>query len=249
MGSAKPRRIDHRSLRRGFADLVSASAKDSAALSPGHDLKLATGYRPLTLAARSSILPNMTYAAAETMTNDETLAERIARRDDSAAAARDAAGAFEELYQRHASKLLAFLAARVKKSDIEDFHQSIWERIWQHLPKGFQGGNFRAWLYQVARNYLVDQSRKRRSEPLNEEGTLADARGRRPDEVLMEQERHDILRRCLERLSAEAAALVRARLAGEDYDAICQRIALKAAQAHKLFHQAKQQLQACVESQ
>ena len=115
------------------------------------------------------------------------------------------------------------------------------------MPTGFHGGNFRAWLYQVARNYVVDQARKKVAVPISDEGELPEHRASAPDELLVEQERMTALTHCLGKLDAQAADLVKARLAGESYDDICPRLGLKAAGAHKLFHQAKTQLQTCVE--
>jgi RNA polymerase sigma factor (sigma-70 family) len=184
----------------------------------------------------------------DNLLSDEQLAETIARRQRSDSRAwQEARHACGQLYLRHAPKLLAFLAARASRSDLEDIHQAIWERVWQHLPDGFHGGNFRAWLYQIARNYLIDQGRKKRIDPLGEDQPLPDPRAPQPDEPLLEQERMLILRRCLERLTAEAAQLVQARLAGESYVEVCQRLGMKPERAHKVFHQAKEQLQSCVE--
>jgi DNA-directed RNA polymerase specialized sigma24 family protein len=64
---------------------------------------------------------------------------------------------------------------------------------------------------------------------------------------LVEHERMEALRDCLEKLSAPAAAVVRARLAGEEYPELCQRLGMKSGQAYKLFHSAKDQLKTCVE--
>jgi DNA-directed RNA polymerase specialized sigma24 family protein len=63
----------------------------------------------------------------------------------------------------------------------------------------------------------------------------------------MEEERQARLRRCLGELGPEAAELVKARLAGESYEAICRRVGLKPNQAYKVFHEAKEQLRQCLE--
>src|SRR5262249_46401761 len=67
-------------------------------------------------------------------------------------AARDAEAAFQQLYQRHARPLLAFLAGRVRRDLLDDVHQTVWLRVWERTPERIEGGNFRAWLFQVARN-------------------------------------------------------------------------------------------------
>jgi RNA polymerase sigma factor (sigma-70 family) len=178
---------------------------------------------------------------------DEALANIISQRQlphGNPAAAKQAC---EELYFRHAGQLLSFLAARVPKSDLEDVHQGVWQRVWQHLPDKFHGGNFRAWLYQIARNHLIDLGRKRCPEPLAETNELPDIRQAAQAADLLDEERRTALARCLERLTSQEASLVRARLAGESYSEICVRLDMKVEGLHKLFHKAKHQLQTCVE--
>ncbi|MBW3598059.1 MAG: sigma-70 family RNA polymerase sigma factor [Planctomycetes bacterium] len=179
---------------------------------------------------------------------DEQWAACVARREESPEQRRTAQDALRTLYDRHAPSLLAFLAARVPRDDVEDVHQAIWERVWERLPDSFHTGNFRAWLFQVARNYLIDRSRRRRPELLaaEHEAFLADGRGDDPAELLVERERRDLLRGCLMRLEAPLAEVVRSRLAGEEYGSICRRMKITTPQAHKMLHRAKNLLHACV---
>jgi RNA polymerase sigma-70 factor, ECF subfamily len=176
--------------------------------------------------------------------SDEDLAAVIAERGGSDPTARDA---FAQLYERHARPLLSFLSTRIRRNDLDDLHQEVWQRVWKHLPDGFRGGHFRGWLFQIARNSLIDHGRRKRPDRLDEEEALPDVRLDAPEASLVEHERMEALKRCLERLTAEAAALVRARLGGESYPDLCQRLGLRPERAHKLFHLAKDQLQACVE--
>lgn len=189
----------------------------------------------------------MRASPSDPVATDEELAERIARRQDSDRAWGLAQEACGELYARHARRLLAFLAARIGRSDLEDVHQAVWQRVWQSLPDGFRGGNFRAWLYQIARNHLIDLGRKRRTEALEGESGLAAPHGRGPEEVLLERERMAVLARCLDKLGEPARGIVQARLAGASYTEICERLQLLPERAHKLFHLAKEQLQECVQ--
>jgi len=181
---------------------------------------------------------------------DEQLTEVIAKRDWSREAWQQAQDACAQLYQRHARKLLVFLAARGNKSDAEDIAQKVWQQVWQRLPESFHGGNFRAWLYQIARNSLIDHGRKMRPDQLGEDNPPMAREADRPDVVLAEQERLTILSRCLEKLrsqDAQSAELVRSRLAGESYPDLCKRLGIKPERAHKMFHLAKENLQRCVE--
>ena len=55
--------------------------------------------------------------------------------------------------------LRAFLLARVARSEVDDLDQLAWLRVWKSLPDA-DPGPFRAWLFQIARNALIDHSRK-----------------------------------------------------------------------------------------
>jgi RNA polymerase sigma factor (sigma-70 family) len=176
---------------------------------------------------------------------DEQLAAVIRERDLSADHSRAAQDACAELYRRHARPLLAFLSGRARRADLDDLHQVVWERVWRYLPESFVGGNFRAWLYQIARSRLIDESRKKRPDRLGDRD-LPDARTGNSGDELLEQEQLATLQHCLEQLAERAARLVRARLAGVDYETIGKELGLQPAQAHKLFHTAKGQLHECV---
>jgi RNA polymerase sigma-70 factor (ECF subfamily) len=185
---------------------------------------------------------------ADQDSTDEHLADRVVHQKDSDEALRAAHEAFEQLYQRHASRLLAFLAVRLKRSDLDEVHQEVWLRVWERLPRSFHGGDFSAWLYQTTRHYLIDRSRKKRPVSLSEDADFADDQAS-PDEVLVEQERQAALARSLEQLEGRAAELVRSRLAGESYEEICPRLGLKPERAHKMFYQAKATLKAWIEQE
>jgi RNA polymerase sigma factor (sigma-70 family) len=160
---------------------------------------------------------------------------------------RTARDAFEQLYRRHAPLLLAFIAARSRPADREDLHQEVWRRAWHHLPEQFHGGNFGAWLYQIPRHALIDHGKKRKAKVLADPELVPDGRSRHDDDCVLERERMEALRQCLDKLNATAAALVRARLAGEDYSDICRQLGLTSGQAYKLFHSSNDQLKTCVE--
>lgn len=155
--------------------------------------------------------------------------------------------AFESLYRRHARRLFLFLAARIAQNDIEDAQQVIWQKVWQHVPRQFSGGNFRAWLHQIARNEIIDRHRKKQSAHLEEPGGLADPNPTDPGNRLLEHERMQKLQDCLKRLDGQLSVVVRRRLSGASYETICQEIGVDAARAHKMFHRAKTELTDCVQ--
>jgi RNA polymerase sigma factor (sigma-70 family) len=70
--------------------------------------------------------------------------------------------AFEELYQRHAQKLLTFLAGEVGRAWAEDLVQETFARLVTSLPKYDPRGHFQAYLYRIARNLARDNQRQQK---------------------------------------------------------------------------------------
>jgi RNA polymerase sigma factor (sigma-70 family) len=179
---------------------------------------------------------------------DERLAEVIARRDHPDGSMVSARSAFEQLYGRHMLPLRAFLLARVARSDVDDLDQLVWLSVWKSLPKAVPGP-FRAWLFKIARNAIIDRSRKKHPGPLadGEADALPDGKLGQPDGRLIEEERKAALERCLAALKEEAAAVIRGRLGGEDYEAIGKARGIESSRAYSIFHKAKELLKTCVE--
>ena len=185
-------------------------------------------------------------------TTDEELAEIVARASSPVGDRAVASAAYLQLYDRHQGKIRTFLFARVHANDVDDVEQEVWQRVWRFLPTKFQGGNFRAWLYQMTRNYLIDNSRRQKNVvPPGAEGEdEVDSRTRRPEECVLAAERAEALRSCLERLhsaDAQAAALVRGRLAGKRYEELCPALGLDQNRAYEVYKRVSGQLKTCVQ--
>ena len=88
------------------------------------------------------------------------------------AAASDA-NAFSKLYQKYINPSYAFIAFRVKnRADAEDLSSELWMKVLNQLPslKSHKPEVFRAWLFTMARNLVVDFYRKNKMTlPLNED--------------------------------------------------------------------------------
>lgn len=156
---------------------------------------------------------------------------------------------FLAVYEEHARPLLAWLSTRVPRSDLDDVHQEIWTKVWAKKRESFKGGNFRAWLFTVARNHLVDRHEKKPATPLMQDPEEAhiDARQATPCEIAIDRERHEVLIRSLAVLGDVRRQVVEMRLAGRDYDAISTELGISAAQAHSHFFAAKRQLREWLE--
>jgi RNA polymerase sigma factor (sigma-70 family) len=189
------------------------------------------------------------FAQAQAAPTDDELAALARRREADGRAPADAEDAFARLRERHLRALASYLAARGGRHDVDDLLQDTWVRVWEHLPTGFRGGNFRAWVFEIARHLLVDHVRKRRPDPIgNREFAVGGGRTGSPEAIVLERERAEALNGCLKLLAPEAATVVRARLHDESYEEICRKFGWKSTgQAHKLFHMAKKELQTCLE--
>ena len=171
---------------------------------------------------------------------DESLAGLISGRDESAAALSLAHDGFAVIYRRHAKWLASFLISRVGRNDLDDVQQVIWQRVWERLPASFTGGKLQVWIFYIARNYIIDLSRRQKLELIGEkDAQIADRRSSHPALLLDEQERSAMLTASLSRLNRQAAEVVERRLNGESYEEICEQMAIPRARAYKLLQQAK----------
>jgi RNA polymerase sigma-70 factor, ECF subfamily len=89
---------------------------------------------------------------------EETTWIRLAQTGDRAA--------FAELARRYWGRIFRWLEGRHGCAHAaEDLTQEVFVKAWQALPD-FQEGNFRAWLFRIARNSLIDRQRSKNSAPL-----------------------------------------------------------------------------------
>jgi RNA polymerase sigma-70 factor, ECF subfamily len=92
---------------------------------------------------------------------------------------RQETGLLDQLIVRHQHRLLRYLLYLTRSQELaEDLFQEVWMRV---LMRGaqFNGkARFETWLFTIARNLVIDQSRKRTLASLEEllEGTASDER-------------------------------------------------------------------------
>lgn len=156
------------------------------------------------------------------------------------------------LYEEHAPRLVSWLSGRVPRSRVEDLHQEVWLRVVRAYETQFDGGNFRAWLFTIARNLIYDGSGNaagRNTCSLDEMPTLPlDRKALDPAAIVADMERRRLLADCISRLGEPQRRIVALRMAGEDYKTIESTLSVTVPRATALFHAAKKLLKDCVQS-
>ncbi len=158
--------------------------------------------------------------------------------------------ASEDLYRLHAPRVLSFLAARTKSlHDAEDLLHTAWLKAQQNAGS-FDGQDFRAWFFQIARNTLFDFSKSRRNrsktariDDVSERGGEFD-----PSERMSRGEELLALKECLKSLGGVfIEALVRTQLQGDSPEVLADQINVKRGTIDTRVSRGKQQLRECLE--
>jgi len=156
-----------------------------------------------------------------------------------------ASRAYATLYKRHVPAVLSFLAARLKdRPTADDLCQQAWMKVWESLATRFTAEHFRGWVFQIARNLLLDTLRRRRAATGAEEFDPVDPRDDFEDEL---DDRVEHLQPCVEALPNERRQIVAARMAGDSFDDISASLGIPPNTAMTRFHRAKDQLRDCIE--
>jgi RNA polymerase sigma-70 factor, ECF subfamily len=113
------------------------------------------------------------------------------------------AEAFGALYDRFQPEIFRYLVIRVRDQDVaEDLAQQVFMKAWQAIPRyEHRGAPFRAWLYRMAHNQMVDFFRTNR--PTTDLEGVDVPEEAEAEERLLTAEMNDALRDALERLSED----------------------------------------------
>ena len=94
--------------------------------------------------------------------------------------------AFGSLYERYMEQIYRYVYYRVSDRDeAEDLTETIFVKAWEALPR-FQsrGATFRAWLYRIAHNAVIDRHRTRKTVvPLEQAQNWLDVETSSPEEA------------------------------------------------------------------
>lgn len=157
-----------------------------------------------------------------TESSDEALAAAAANKNDAA---------FEELYTRHASALMAFLNTRAMASvDAEDVASQTWMRVLNGLRDGRykfdQPGQFRRFLLTVARNTMLDSFRRKLAPELSSSDVAGVVIESEAGNQLEHEEELKQIEGLIEALPDRDRHLIRMRIGGLSYDEISERLGL-----------------------
>ena len=172
---------------------------------------------------------------------------------------------------RYGDELYRFALSRVSDADVaEELVQETFLSALDGLATFRAEASERTWLFIILRRKIIDHYRRQARvrhvglDELTEAGsTEADfftpqnghwAGAQTPvswlnaDAALEQQELHEVLRRCQERLSPQHGAVFALRFVEElSADEICQELGLSAANYWVIVHRAKLQLRRCLE--
>ena len=179
--------------------------------------------------------------------SDEKLADLIKGQGEKFAQKQEAEAAFNLLYERHAAVLLGFLKVRCSSHIVAgDIAQETWLRAWQKIPEYFDGSHFRGWLFQIAKNLLLDEFRKKKMTSLSEGMDAPDMQD--AAQAFINQEEKQQLQDCLNQLDDSRQQIVRLRLSGQSHREISDQLQIDYTTVQTRFHRAKQFLEECVQS-
>lgn len=173
--------------------------------------------------------------------SSETDAELVAR------ARQGDSEAFGSLYDRYLSPLFRYVYYRVAdRMEAEDLTEMVFLKAWEAL-----GGtdpdrmNFRAWLYRIAHNAVIDHYRTRKSEiPLERAGDLRQE-GPTPEQGMQRKFEAARLARAISRLKPDQQQVIACRfLAQRSHAETAEIMNLKEGHVRVLQHRALKRLRA-----
>jgi len=127
--------------------------------------------------------------------------------------------AFGYLYDHYFLQIFKYLLIRTdNQEDAEDMTETVFMKAWEHLPR-FGGKkeerNFRAWLYRIAHNIVIDHYRTRKHfSPLETISQISTAEGE-PDRIAVDNEDSRKIIEAIKRLDENSQKVIVSRFFGD----------------------------------
>jgi RNA polymerase sigma-70 factor (ECF subfamily) len=124
--------------------------------------------------------------------------------------------AFGDLYERYLDRIYRYMYSRLRDHDeAEDLTESIFLKAWEALPRSRpKASRFRAWLFRIAHNAVVDHVRARKPTVSIEHVTEMQDERPAPERVIEAQQATAMLSATLARLKPRDLQVVLCRFVG-----------------------------------
>ena len=120
---------------------------------------------------------------------------------------------FGELYRRYAPEIQRFVRSKVSDPMLaEDITSMVFTKAMQALPR-YTAGPFRAWLYRITRNTIIDEYRRKKPSATIDDLPVRDS-APLPEEIASSNDAADRLHAALDHLKPTHREIVRLRLHG-----------------------------------
>ncbi len=165
---------------------------------------------------------------------DEILAQRARRGDERA---------FNLLFRRYHREVEAFVRSRVQghAEVAEDITIDIFTKVFRFLDS-YQSGSFRGWIYQIARNTVIDYSRGYRvDEPLDQIHDIVSSMPEPDTQVIVNEMRTELLA-ALATLPPIPRRILELRLKGYGLSEICDDLGMELSAVKSAQHRALRKL-------
>jgi RNA polymerase sigma-70 factor (ECF subfamily) len=126
--------------------------------------------------------------------------------------------AFGMLYKRYLNEIYRFVFYKVgSKTTAEDITEEAFLRAWEHLPRTYKRDqkleNFRAWVYRIANNLVIDFYRKKKPVENIESPKLGNAP--LPEAIAIKHEETEQLAKSLRKLKPDFQQIIILRVVNE----------------------------------
>src|SRR5947207_12179032 len=141
-----------------------------------------------------------------------TIARAVDQDVELVAAAREQPPAFLALYDRYFERVLGYARVRIRDvATCEDVTSQVFTTALAQIGRFRGEGSFAGWLFQIARNAVLDVQRQPAPEPLSDQVALVADADPGPEERLLALERVEGLHRLVGELQPEQQHLLALR--------------------------------------
>ena len=117
------------------------------------------------------------------------------------------ADAFEVLYRRHKGPLYRFVLRQCGRQYAEEIYQDVWLNVINSRLRYKIKATFKTWLYQIARNRLIDHYRRQNVRPVGNNpdslSSLTEPEQHQPDNRLESSRQQELLMKAIAALPPE----------------------------------------------